>query len=191
METLIQQVRACTLCSAHLPLGPNPVFTAHPEAKIIIIGQAPGTAVHKSGVTWDDPSGDRLRQWLGVDKTDFYNPHIFALVPMGFCYPGKGKSGDLPPREECAPKWHKSLFNAMPKARLIILIGAYAQAYYLREKRAKTLTQTVKNFSDFLPHFFVLPHPSPRNNLWLRKNPWFENDALPVLKELVNKTAFS
>lgn len=183
MEDLVNSIRQCNICSKNLPLGPRPVFTAHPEAKIILIGQAPGTAVHKSGIPWDDPSGNRLREWLGVDKSTFYNPRNFALVPMGFCYPGKGKSGDLPPREECAPQWHNLLFEQMPQAKLKILIGSYAQKYYLQERNAETLTQTVKNFANYLPDFLVLPHPSPRNNLWLRKNPWFEKTCLPVIQQ--------
>ena len=151
-----------------------------------IVGQAPGKVVHQSGIPWDDKSGDRLREWLGVSKVQFYNPDLFALVPMGFCYPGKGKSGDLPPREECAPQWHDFLFEKMKGLKFIILIGAYAQDYYLKSQKKNSLTETVKCYTDYLPRFFVLPHPSPRNNIWLRKNQWFEGEVIPKLQERVD-----
>lgn len=151
----------------------------------MIIGQAPGKKVHESGVPWDDASGNRLREWLGVSADEFYNEKIIGLVPMGFCYPGKGQSGDLPPRKECAPAWHNKIFKAVGGVKLTILIGQYAQGYYLGDKVKPTLTETVKAFKNFLPEIIVLPHPSPRNNIWLKKNPWFSNDLLPVLRKKV------
>ncbi|MEX0272818.1 MAG: uracil-DNA glycosylase family protein, partial [Flavobacteriaceae bacterium] len=167
--------------------GVNPVVSAHPNSKIAIVGQAPGSVVHQTGIPWDDKSGERLRRWLGVDWDTFYNPEIFALVPMGFCYPGKGASGDLPPREECAPLWHGKLFDKMHQLQLILTVGTYDQTHYLNTTRKKTLTETVKCFDEYIPHFFPLPHPSPRNNIWLKKNPWFEADLLPVLQKNILK----
>lgn len=151
----------------------------------MIIGQAPGKKVHETGIPWDDASGIRLREWLGVSEEEFYNEKIIGLIPMGFCYPGKGKSGDLPPRQECAPTWHSKIFKAVGDVRLTILIGQYAQRYYLRDSVKPSLTETVKSFKNFLPGIIVLPHPSPRNNIWLRKNPWFSKDLLPVLRKKV------
>lgn len=185
MSRLETEIRACTICKDHLPHKPNPVFQFGKDARIVIIGQAPGRKVHESGVPWDDASGDRLRDWLGVDKRIFYNPKQIALVPMGFCYPGRGSSGDLPPREECAPAWHNKLLIGMRKVRLTLLIGQYAQAYYLKDASATALTETVRSFTDYLPDHIPLPHPSPRNNIWLKKNPWFELKLLPVLRKAV------
>ena len=187
MKKLLSEIRNCKVCLPHLSHGVNPILSASPESKIIIIGQAPGSIVHKTSVPWDDKSGDRLRDWLEVDKPTFYNPEIFAIIPMGFCYPGKGKSGDLPPRKECAPLWHPQLFDSISDAQLILLIGAYAQSYYLGKKCKRTLTDTVKNFEEYLPKYLPLPHPSPRNNIWLRKNEWFEKDVLPLLRKNVNQ----
>ncbi len=181
MQKLLSEIRSCDVCKAHLPLGPRPIVTADARAKIIIIGQAPGTKVHETGVPWDDPSGKTLRKWLGVSDEVFYDPSKIALVPMGFCYPGKGKGGDLPPRTECAPLWHQKLWNGIPNLELIILIGTYAQKYYLKEAMKKNLTATVKAYQQYLPSYFPLPHPSPRNRFWLRKNPWFETEVLPHL----------
>ena len=185
MEALIKEIESCTLCLPHLENGVNPVFSFHADSKIAIIGQAPGSIVHKTGIPWDDKSGDRLREWMGIDKSMFHNNEHFAIVPMGFCYPGKGKSGDLPPRKECAPLWHPQIFDHLKSLKFVILIGSYAQNYYLRDQKEKTLTATVQNFRAYLPKHFVLPHPSPRNNIWLKKNPWFEQDVLPELKQQV------
>lgn len=182
---MIEKVRACMLCAEHLPHSPRPVFTVHPKAKILIIGQAPGRKVHESGIPWNDASGQRLRTWLGVDEVSFYNPELFALLPMGFCYPGSGRSGDLPPRPECAPQWHKVLITMMPEIRLTLLFGQYAQSRYLGESRKSTLTETVRNWQAYIPNYLPLPHPSPRNQIWERKNPWFEAEILPYLKTAV------
>ncbi len=182
MQELISQIKACQICKNHLPVNPNPVFTVHKQSKIVIIGQAPGLAVHKSGIPWDDKSGNNLRQWLGISSETFYDPKLFSIIPMGFCYPGKGKSGDLPPRKECAPLWHELLFKELPHVELVLLIGKYAQDYYLQDNPYKTLTATVKNYKSFLPRYFVLPHPSPRNNIWMAKNDWFKHLVLPELK---------
>ncbi|MCL4119661.1 UNVERIFIED_CONTAM: hypothetical protein GTU68_042144 [Idotea baltica] len=187
MKELLKEIRKCEVCSSQLSLGPRPVLAASKESKIIIIGQAPGTKVHKTGVPWDDPSGKQLRKWLGITDETFYDETKIAIVPMGFCYPGKGKSGDLPPRPECAPLWHQQLLEKMPNVELIILIGMYAQKYYLQKEAKKNLTETVKNYQKYLPNYFVLPHPSPRNRFWLTKNPWFEVDVLPLLKERVKE----
>ncbi|MBC30235.1 MAG: IclR family transcriptional regulator [Muricauda sp.] len=186
MRKLLSDIRNCTVCASQLPLGPRPIVAAHSKAKIAIIGQAPGKKVHETGVPWDDPSGKQLRKWLGVADEVFYDETKIALIPMGFCYPGKGKSGDLPPRPECAPLWHKPLLEQMPDLRLTVLIGQYAQQHYLGDKRGKNLTETVKSFKSYLPTYFVLPHPSPRNRFWLSKNPWFEEEVLSQLKEKVS-----
>ncbi|MEQ8364867.1 MAG: uracil-DNA glycosylase family protein [Cyclobacteriaceae bacterium] len=185
MRKLKLDIKNCVLCEKHLPLGANPVFQFAKGTPIIIVGQAPGKKVHESGVPWDDASGDRLRDWLGIAVEDFYNEKKVGLVPMGFCYPGKGKSGDLPPREECAPTWHNRIFKAVGEFQLLVLIGTYAQEYYLREKMKPTLTETVKSFNEYGPQVIPLPHPSPRNNIWLKKNPWFSIKLLPVLQKRV------
>lgn len=187
MQKLLSEIKKCTICEEHLALGPRPVLSAHHDSKIVIIGQAPGTKVHASGIPWDDASGKQLRKWLNVTDDDFYNEQLFAIVPMGFCYPGKGKSGDLPPRKECAPKWHEKLFDNMPNVELVILIGTYAQKYYLQKKAQKTLTETVNHYKEYLPKYFVLPHPSPRNRFWFAKNPWFEKFVVPDLQKAVEK----
>jgi uracil-DNA glycosylase len=185
LDKLLRDVRACRVCETQLPLGPNPVLRAAHTARILIIGQAPGTRVHASGIPWNDPSGDRLRDWLQLDRKLFYDEHTVAIIPMGFCYPGKGKSGDLPPRSECAPLWHERLLLQLPGLQLRLLVGKYAQDYYLGTKRT-SLANTVKNYRDYLPDFFPLPHPSPRNIRWFRNNPWFETEVLPALRERVS-----
>ena len=187
MKNLLSTIQQCTICEKHLPLGPRPIISAHPDSKIIIIGQAPGTKVHASGIPWDDASGKQLRKWLNVSAKDFYNETKFAIMPMGFCYPGKGKTGDLPPRKECAPQWHNLLLEKLPKVELILLIGMYAQKYYLDKTAKKTLTETVSNYQTYLPKYLPMPHPSPRNRFWLTKNPWFEVEILPELRERVRK----
>ncbi len=183
----IEEARNCNICAQYLPHGTNPVFTVHPAAKILIIGQAPGRKVHESGIPWDDASGKRLRHWLGVDEATFYNPADFSILPMGFCYPGTGKSGDLPPRPECAPQWHEVLIKMMPGIRLTLLFGQYAQARYLGEHRRKNLTETVRNWQEFVPDYLPLPHPSPRNQIWERRNPWFAVEVLPYLRRVVEE----
>lgn len=187
MKQLLANIRACEVCKAHLPLGPRPIVAAHSKARIVIIGQAPGTKVHQTGIPWDDPSGKQLRNWLSVDDETFYDPSKIALVPMGFCYPGKGKSGDLPPRPECAPLWHEQLLTQMPNVALVILIGMYAQKYYLGKASEKNLTETVKNYTTYLPKYFPLPHPSPRNRFWLTKNPWFTDNVVPELQKKIKE----
>lgn len=183
LAVVVSEARACTHCARFFDHEPRPVFQVGADARILVIGQAPGRAVQASGVPWDDPSGDRLRRWLDVDRDTFYDPDRIALVPMGFCYPGHGPSGDLPPRPECAPLWHDRILAELPEDRLTVLIGAYAQARYLPE-RSKTLTETVSRWREHLPTF-VLPHPSPRNQRWLAKNPWFEDEVVPALQSRV------
>ncbi len=187
MKNLIREIKACSICKEHLPYPPKPVCSFSEASKILIVGQAPGIRVHNSGIPWDDPSGHRLRKWLGVAKGDFYNTRNFAIVPMGFCYPGKGKSGDLPPRPECAAKWMQPILLQLQNRHLTILIGQYAHKYFLGERRKETLTQTVKNWEDYAPDYMVLPHPSPRNNIWLRKNPWFEQEMIGGLQQEVSR----
>ena len=185
LEDLLQQIRQCRLCEPNLPLGANPIIQASKEAKLLIIGQAPGTRVHKTSIPWNDPSGDRLRQWLKLDKTAFYDATKIAIMPMGLCYPGKGKSGDLPPRKECAPQWHSKVLEQLPNIGMTLLIGQYAQNYYLQDK-PKTLTETVRAWQQWAPHYLPLPHPSPRNTLWLKRNPWFEAEVVPFIREYVH-----
>jgi len=183
LSDLLDEVRACRICEAELPLGPRPVVRAAASARLMIIGQAPGTRVHESGVPWDDKSGDRLREWLDVDKAAFYDETRIAIVPMGFCYPGRqDKGGDNPPRPECAPAWHERLLAALPNIELTLLVGTYAQAFYLANRRKKTMTETVRAWQDYLPAFLPTPHPSWRTTFWLKKNPWFESDILPDLR---------
>lgn len=188
LRKLVKDIRACKDCHAHLPLGPNPIVHMGHKARLMIIGQAPGTKVHKTGIPWNDPSGDNLRNWLGLTREEFYDAHNIAIMPMGFCYPGRGKSGDLPPRPECAPKWHTKIYERLPNIKLTLLIGQYAHAHYLKEKRKKTLTETVRAWKTYLPLGFIpLVHPSPRNRLWMKKNPWFEKEVVPILKKKIHE----
>ena len=181
-ETTVAAVRACEICKPHLPLGTRPVFQIGPTARILIVGQAPGRRVHETGIPFNDPSGERLRSWMGVDRTVFYDSARIALLPMGFCYPGAGKSGDLPPRPECAQHWRQKLLAFLPNIELTLVIGQYAHAWHLGARQKDSLTDTVKNWKEYWPGMLALPHPSPRNNLWLRRNPWFDENIVPVLK---------
>lgn len=187
LESLLQQVRACRICEEHLPLGPRPVLVAGSTAKLLIVGQAPGTKVHASGIPWDDQSGKRLRQWLGLTPEVFYDASQVAIIPMGFCYPGKGKSGDLPPRPECARHWHQRLLGQLPNIQLTLLVGKYAQDYFLGNRAKATLTDTVAAWHEYLPAYMPMPHPSPRNQFWLRRNLWFEADAIPYVQQVVQQ----
>ena len=182
-----EEVRSCQLCLGKIPFHPKPVFSIHPESRILVVGQAPGTKVQATGIPWNDPSGDELRRWFGVAKEEFYDSKIFGIMPMGFCYPGKGTSGDLPPRKECAPQWHSELLEFMPKIELVLLIGSYAQAYYLKGNTKSNLTETVHAFEEYLPRNFPLVHPSPRNRIWQKRNPWFEEKVVPRLRDLVSQ----
>jgi uracil-DNA glycosylase len=185
MESLLKTIRACEICT-DLPLGPRPVLQAQSSAKILLIGQAPGTKVHATGIPWNDPSGDRLRDWMNIDRDTFYDDSRIAFMPMGFCYPGKlERGGDKPPRPECAPAWHEKVMAALPDIQLTLLIGLYAQGYYLKERKSKTLTGTVERWREFLPEIIVTPHPSWRTTGWQRKNPWYEDDLIPVLRRRV------
>ncbi len=186
-KQVIKEVKDCTICSAHLPHGVRPVFQINPNAKVLIVGQAPGSKVHATGIPFDDPSGDRLRDWMGIDKDTFYSSEQIAILPMGFCYPGKGKSGDLPPRKECADKWRIQLLGLMPNIQLTLVIGQYALDWHLKEQKKKNLTETVRAWQEYWPENLPLPHPSPRNNIWLKKNSWFETDILPQLKQRITE----
>lgn len=182
LETLLSKIHACRRCEAHLPLGPRPIVRVSTSATLLLVGQAPGRRVHETGIPWNDPSGDRLRDWLGMSPAEFYDQQHLAIVPTGLCYPGTGTRGDAPPRAECAPLWHPQIRPLMPRVVLTLLIGQYAQAYYLGTRRKKTLRETVQAYREYLPDFLPLPHPSPRNQLWFKKNPWFAVEVLPLLK---------
>ena len=185
LEQTLKAVRSCEHCLEHLPHGVRPVLQVSSSAKILIIGQAPGSKVHASGIPFDDPSGDRLRKWMGVDKAQFYDANQIAILPMGFCYPGKGKSGDLPPRKECAERWRDQLLNLMTEVKLTLVIGQYAIAWHLPKTKKESLTNTAKAWRAHWPDQLPLPHPSPRNNIWLKKNDWFESDVIPSLQKRV------
>ncbi len=185
MDKILSEIRNCAVCKEFLPNVPKPIIQASTVSKIVIIGQAPGQKVQDSGIPWDDASGKNLREWLGVDKQTFYNEKVFALIPMGFCFPGSGKSGDLPPRPECAPLWHRQILGSMTEIKLTLLIGQYSQNYYLKNPAKITLTETVKNYNEYLPNYIPLPHPSPRNNIWQKKNSWFRESLIQVLQEKV------
>lgn len=185
LPRLLAEIRGCRSCEGLIP-EPNPVLRASGDARILIVGQAPGSRVHESGIPWDDPSGNRLRDWMGLDDGEFYDVNRVAIVPMGFCYPGKGSSGDLPPRSECAAQWHERLMENLDNIRCTLLIGQYAQNYYLQD-RHKTLTERVQRWRELAPRTYVLPHPSPRNQLWLRRNSWFEADVVPALRATIRR----
>ncbi|MFK7864951.1 MAG: uracil-DNA glycosylase family protein [Pseudohongiellaceae bacterium] len=185
LQNLLQDIKQCSLCAPHIP-SPNPVLSVGNSAKILIIGQAPGSKVHASGIPWNDASGDRLRRWMGIEKKVFYDKSLIAIVPMGFCYPGKGKSGDLPPRPECVRTWHKKVLDQLPNIQCTLLIGQYAQLHYHPEA-GKTVTERVSNWRSFTPKVFMLPHPSPRNLFWFSRHPWFEEDTVPALQKALSK----
>ena len=188
LDTLIAEARACTLCADRLALGPRPVLRARATARLLIVGQAPGTRVHETGIPWNDPSGDRLRRWLDVDRDVFYDEGRIAIVPMGLCYPGRDpKGGDNPPRPECAPLWHPPLRALLPGVALTLLVGSYAQAHYLGVGKNRSMTETVRAWRDFHPDYLPMPHPSWRNTAWLRRNPWFEAELIPVLRKRVRE----
>lgn len=182
---ILKEVAHCRLCAAHLPHSPKPVLAASTSARLLIVGQAPGRRVHESGIAWSDASGATLRAWLGLSQEQFYDERNIAILPMGFCYPGTGAHGDLPPRRECAPQWHARLLAAMPDIKLILLVGSYAQAAYLQIRAQPRLTDTVMHYADYLPRFFPLPHPSPRNRHWQSRNPWFVSEVVPQLRRCV------
>ncbi|MCB1672282.1 MAG: uracil-DNA glycosylase family protein [Gammaproteobacteria bacterium] len=186
LDTLLDQIRRCNLCADALPHQPRPVLRARSSARILVVGQAPGTRVHATGIPWNDASGRRLRQWLGISEEQFYDESRIAIVPMGFCYPGKGRSGDLPPRPECARTWHQPVLELLPEIRTTLLIGQYSQQHYLAGNY-RSLTERVQDWRRFAPGQFVLPHPSPRNQLWLRRNSWFENEVVPALQQRVSQ----
>ena len=191
LSILLQDVRACRMCSDHLPLGPRPVLQAGASARILIAGQAPGSKVHASGVPFDDASGERLRRWMGVTSEQFYDPALIAILPMGFCYPGTGRSGDLPPRRECAAQWRSLLMRSMPAIELTLLLGQYAIEWHLPDRSTGTLTETVQAWRSHWPAILPLPHPSPRNNLWLSANPWFEREVVPALQGRIHSVMSS
>lgn len=184
LDKLSDDIRGCQIC-ADLPLGPRPLFKVDPRAKVLIAGQAPGRVTHEKGIPFDDPSGDRLRDWLGVDRQTFYNDPRIAILPMGFCYPGTGKSGDLPPRSECAQNWRASVLAQMTECELTLVIGRYAIDWHLPDSRKQSVTKLAQNWRGFWPDMLVLPHPSPRNNIWLKRNLWFERDVIPALRDRV------
>ena len=184
-QELENNIRACRLCEAHLPLGPRPVFRISSTARLLIVGQAPGRRVHETGIPFNDPSGDRLRDWLGMSRETFYDIRRVAIVPMGFCYPGTGKSGDLPPRPECAAAWRSQILQALPQIALTLAVGQYAIQWHLAARAKGTLTETVQAWAEYQPALWPLPHPSPRNNIWLKKNPWFLRDVLPELRRKI------
>ncbi len=184
--SLLAEVRSCTICAGHLPHGIRPVLQVQPQARVLIAGQAPGRKVHASGVPFDDASGDRLRTWMGVTRDMFYDANQIAILPLGFCYPGTGKSGDLPPRPECAPAWRDQLLEHLPHLEVTLVIGQYAMAYHMNEA-GRSLTETVRAWPSHGPDFIPLPHPSPRNNIWLKRNPWFEEELVPMLQRRISE----
>lgn len=186
LEALLREIRACTLCAEHLPQGPRPVVRASPGARILIVGQAPGRRVHETGIPFNDPSGERLREWMGVSREQFYDERVIALAPMGFCYPGTGAGGDLPPRPECASAWREKLLGQLRRVELTLVIGRFAHDYQWGASK-RSVTDVVRNWREHAPALFPLPHPSPRNNLWLRRNPWFERELVPLMRARVRQ----
>ena len=182
LEALLAAVRGCRACEAHLPLGPRPILQASETARILVVGQAPGARVHETGIPWNDPSGERLRAWMGVEKSAFYDESRIAIIPMGYCYPGRGRDGDMPPRRECATLWLDQLLARLPGIELTLLVGQYAQRHFLGRRRKNSLAATVQAWREYAPEFLPLPHPSPRNQPWLKKHPWFESELLPMLR---------
>lgn len=184
---LLAEIRRCRVCADQLAAGPRPIVQFSPRARIVIIGQAPGSKVHASGAPWDDDSGDRLRAWTGIPREVFYDPELVALTPMGFCYPGKGSGGDLPPRPECAPLWHERLLSLLPADRLTLLVGTYAQGRYLPPRPKRSMTEAVRAYPAFGPSLVALPHPAWRSRLWMQKHPWFEAEILPALQAEIRR----
>lgn len=185
LEKLLFGVRGCRACESQLPLGPRPVLRARETARVLVVSQAPGARVHASGIPWDDPSGARLRTWMGLDADAFYDDSQIAIIPMGYCYPGRGNGGDLPPRRECASLWLDHLLAKLPNIELTLLIGLHAQRHFLGRRRKASLTETVKAWREFAPAYLPLPHPSARNTPWFQRNPWFEGELLPGLRERI------
>ncbi|MEO7121385.1 MAG: uracil-DNA glycosylase family protein [Ginsengibacter sp.] len=185
MDKLFKKIQRCEVCKEYLLLGPRPVVQLNKFSKIVIISQAPSRRVHETGIPWNDASGNKLRAWMNVSNETFYDPASISILPMGFCYPGKGISGDLPPRPECAPLWHPQVFKYFENKPLILLVGQYAQRYYLKNNFKGSLTETVRNYASYLPTYFPLPHPSPRNQNWVIINPWFMKEAVPELQKRI------
>lgn len=185
LEALLSKIRLCNICGDKLPLGPKPIVQLNANAKILIASQAPGSVAHALGIAFMDKSGERLRDWMGLTEEEFFDPENVAILPMGFCYPGRGKSGDLPPTPECAKLWRQKLLPLLPNIRITLLIGAYSQKWHLAGMKKPTLTATVQHWQDYWPDQFPMPHPSPRNNIWLKKNSWFESDVIPILKHQI------
>ena len=182
LDDLLDAVRACRVCERHLPLGPRPVLQAHAGARLLIVGQAPGLRVHTTGIPWSDASGERLREWMSVDQATFYDASRVAIVPMGYCYPGRANGGDMAPRRECAELWLDRLLAALPDIQLTLLVGQHAQRHFLRGRRKRSLSETTKAWREYSPHYFPLPHPSPRNQPWFKRNPWFKQQLIPALQ---------
>lgn len=188
LQDLLDNIRVCKLCEEFLPFGAQPIVRAKSSCRLLIIGQAPGNRVHQTGIPFNDPSGDRLRNWLNIDRSTFYDDSRIAIMPMGFCYPGKNpKGGDNPPRPECAVHWHKKITKKLPFTEFTLLVGRYSQLFYLGKEAKKSGTETILAWRDYLPNFLPMPHPSWRNNVWLKKNPWFDKEILPYLRKRVHE----
>jgi uracil-DNA glycosylase len=185
LDSLLKAVRGCRACEAHLPLGPRPVLRAGKTARILVVGQAPGVRVHTTGIPWGDPSGERLRAWMGVDTDVFYDESRIAIIPMGYCYPGRGNGGDMPPRRECASLWLDHLLAKLPQIELTLLIGQYAQRHFLASRRKPSLAETAKAWREYAPQYIPLPHPSPRNQPWFKRHVWFEEQLVPMLQSRI------